>query len=132
MGESETGRAGASQLNRLSLFLANTRSAKGKSTDITTLSTNYDIICLTETHLDQTIESQSIIESPDMKVFRKDRNSRGGGVLIGVKNVYESYEIPCDKLNQEIIVVKIAPRLIICCIYRPHISDNLTDIGEKK
>ena len=60
MGESETCTAGAQQLNQLSLFLANTRSAKGKTTDITTLTaltTDFDIICLTETHLDQTIDS---------------------------------------------------------------------------
>ena len=130
MGESETCTAGAQQLNQLSLFLANTRSAKGKTTDITTLTTDFDIICLTETHLDQTIDSQSIIESPLMTIFCKDRNCWGGGVLVGVKSIYEPYELQCDTGNHEMVVVKIDPGLIICCYYRPHISNDLNGVDD--
>ena len=67
-----------------------------------------------------------------MKIFRKDRNLRGGGVLIGVKYMYNPCELPYDNSdNHELIVVKIAPQLIICCYYRPHISEpSINSIGE--
>ena len=48
-----------------------------------------------------------------MTIFRKDRNCRGGGVLVGVKNIYEPYELQCDTGNHEMVVVKIDPGLII-------------------
>ena len=34
--------------NRLKLFSANGRSAQGKSTELTTVTIDYDLICLTE------------------------------------------------------------------------------------
>jgi len=42
----------AREKNHVKLFLANIRSATGKSAELTSLTTNHDIICLTETHLD--------------------------------------------------------------------------------
>ena len=68
----------------LTFFLTNTRSAKGKCTELTTLNHGYNIICLTETYLDNSIESQCILENPDFDFFRRDRNIHGGGVLIAV------------------------------------------------
>ena len=53
-----------------------------------------DVICATETHLDPTISNSEILP-PDFSenVYRKDRNNRGGGVLIATrKNIIASEE----------------------------------------
>ena len=87
MAETETGRRDRQQTHsRLNLFLANTRSGKGKTTEIVALTQGFDIICLTETHIDHTIESKSILDTSHLDFFRRDRNIHGGGVLIAVKS----------------------------------------------
>jgi hypothetical protein len=46
-----------------------------------------DIICLTETHLDQNITNDGIfIEGYCKDPFRKDRNNSGGGVIVYFSN----------------------------------------------
>ena len=116
--------------NSLNLLLANTRSVKGKTSEITALSHNYDIICLTETHIDDTIPNNAVIESTDFEVFRFDRNIHGGGVLIATRNFLEAKKIELLNNGVELIAVKIPPQLIVCCCYRPHIhTDNVTEIN---
>ena len=117
--------------NCLTLLLANTRSAKGKSSELTVLSEGYDIICLTETHLDDSISSQSIIEISNLDFFRRDRNIYGGGVLIAVNKRLNASRLDLDTLDEEFVAVKIAPKVIVCCYYRPHISlRNIDDLSE--
>jgi hypothetical protein len=48
------------------------------------MTTNFDVICLTETHIDSTIPSSSFIHDLDKTVFRCDRDIHGGGVLIAI------------------------------------------------
>jgi len=45
------------------------------------------LICLTKTHIDQSVLSKTVIETPDLDFFRDDRNmhGRGGGVIIATK-----------------------------------------------
>jgi exonuclease III len=46
-----------------------------------------DIICLTETHLDQNITNDGIfIEGYCKDPYRKDRNNSGGGVIVYFSN----------------------------------------------
>src|SRR6478609_8964203 len=45
----------------------------------------FDVVGLTETHLDNTIDSDEI-NIDGFTVFRKDRNSSGGGVLLYIRN----------------------------------------------
>ena len=61
----------------LEVFLSNTRSVKGKTTELQFLTTDSDIICLTEMHLDDTIPSGSILPIENRTVFRRDRNIYG-------------------------------------------------------
>ena len=113
----------------LKMLLANTRSAKGKTAEIQSLTVDYNIICLTETHLDCTVQSKSIIADPKKTVFRKDRNSRGGGVLIALDSNLNPSQHALST-DEEIIVVKMDPKIIICCYYRPHIY--MQDINKIK
>ena len=120
----------------LKLFLSNTRSAKGKTTELQFLTMDSDIICLTETHLDQTIPNSNILTTENRTIFRRDRNIHGGGVLIAVNDQLKPKLVDLSKYDEEIIAVKIEPKTVICCYYRPHvqicntyvIDDILSDI----
>ena len=97
----------------LNLFLANVRSAKGKSIELTALTTDYNIICLTETHVDSTIDNRNLIETPGLDFFRQDRNLHGGGVLIATKRCLQARRLAVDAPGEEIVMVKIS-KLIVC------------------
>ena len=82
----------------------------------------FDIICISETWLDNTI-MDSDIDLPDYKIFRKDRNRHGGGVAIYVHD-----SLPVRKLNEfdinglELVCVELIhnnKKFIIACCYRP-------------
>ena len=105
----------------LNLFLANTRSIKGKTTELQFLTTDFDIICLTETHLDETIANSSILSTATRTVLRRDRSIHGGGVLIAVSDALQPKVIDLSMYKEEVLAVRIQPNTIVCCYYRPHI-----------
>ena len=73
------------------MFLSNTRSIKGKTTELQ----ESDIICPTEAHLDCTIPNGNVLLD-HRTVFRRDRNIHGGGVLIAVG----------DQLNLKLVNIR--------------------------
>ena len=86
-------------------------------------SEDNDIICVTETWLNSDISNSEILNE-GYEIFRKDRESRGGGVLVAIKE--ESFknirEIKAD-CNLEIVIVDVLTdsntHLIVCSCYRP-------------
>jgi len=46
---------------------------------------NFDIICVTETWLNNTVFNNEILPT-SYTIYRKDRANRGGGVLIAINN----------------------------------------------
>ena len=82
---------------------------------------SYDVILLSETHLDKTIDD-SEIDIHGYILFRKDRNRHGGGVLIYAKE----YLLPVlfadvDNANVESIFIKILglkQPIFFGCYYR--------------
>ena len=81
---------------------------------------NPDLICICETWLDQNIDS-STLSLPGYVVFRKDRNRRGGGSLLGVKANLNPKEVMHDTLN-EVVIVDLHVnnvKLRVVCAYRP-------------
>jgi hypothetical protein len=85
------------QFNRcINFFLANARCTKGKSSELSTITLGYDIVCLTETHTDHTVNNLNIIESTKFDFFRRDRNIHGGGVLIATNKSFQATEINLD------------------------------------
>ena len=108
--------------NTLKLFLTNTRSVKGKITELNVLTIDYDIICLTETHIDQNIAIRSIIETPGFNFFRCDRNVNGGGVLVATRNQVRASEVKLDTLGEEMVIIRLPSGFAVCCYYRAHAS----------
>ena len=86
-------------------------------------SEDNDIVCVTETWLNADISNSEILDE-GYEIFRKDRESRGGGVLVAIKQ--ESFknirEIKAD-CNLEIVIVDVLTdsntHLIIGSCYRP-------------
>lgn len=74
----------------LKLFSANTRSLKGKTEELSSETSSFDIVCLTETHIDPTIPDHQIFDYNHKTIYRKDRNLHGGGVLIAINESFRS------------------------------------------
>ena len=50
-------------------------------------SSDFDVICLIETWLSESVFDQEILPI-NCNIYRKDRHSRGGGVLIAIKDMF--------------------------------------------
>lgn len=97
-------------------------------------STDYDVVSLTETWLKPSVFSSELF-SDNYIVYRNDRSilnstkGHGGGVLIAVKSIYRSEVIVLPNSERvEIVCVKVFIRsivLYVCCIYIPSNSDKV-------
>ncbi|KAL0808935.1 hypothetical protein ABMA28_012596 [Loxostege sticticalis] len=86
----------------IEIFYQNVNRIRSKTKEVylNILSNNYDIICLTETNLNDSVFDSEFMDSR-YNVFRRDRSSTcikkvdGGGVLVGVKkgiNIMRRYD----------------------------------------
>lgn len=111
-------------------LLLNARSIKGKLTELQALSFDYDLICITETHLDPSFPNSLIFDSTDKVIYRVDRNLNGGGVLIALNAEIEHSPIDIDT-EGEIVCVEVNDSrrkysCLVVCVYRPP-SNNTVD-----
>lgn len=113
------------------LYYQNCRSLNNKLIEfsLSLLSSDFDVIAITETWLKPTVLNNELFDSSYL-VYRCDRSElnslkcRGGGVLVAVKSKYKS---ECFQLlnfdHLEVVVVKIKINtltLYIFCIYIYH------------
>lgn len=69
---------------------------------------DFDIACFTETHLDDNILDEQLELDGFNSIYRKDRNSFGGGVLIYLSNaVRASRRVDLEPNNAECIWLEI-------------------------
>ena len=99
------------------------RSIKGKLTEIQALTTEYELMCFTETHLDCTIPNALIFEPSDKTIYRKDRSIHGGGVMIAINSDITHNEIDLS-CNEEVVGIVLPPNdhrkgVVILCVYNP-------------
>ena len=82
-------------------------------------SSSFDIVALTETWLSDRIYDQEILPSGYI-LYRSDRESRGGGVMICVSTLVPSRLIE-SHLSIDMVTIEITttPSLIISCVYIP-------------
>ena len=78
-----------------------------------------NVFCITETWLSEFISDCEIIPS-DFVLYRKDRPSRGGGVLIAINKSLYSTLVPSPS-DIEVVTIKIglSNAIVICCVYVP-------------
>ena len=69
----------------------NARTVKNKIAELQTLTEQFnpDIICITETWLEEGIQNANL-GLKNYNIFRRDRNLHGGGILNGVRNTLNS------------------------------------------
>ena len=84
-----------------------------------------NVFCITETWLSDKISDGEILPS-SFVLYRCDRPSRGGGVLIAVHKSLPSTLIPSPS-DLEVVVVKLGldNDFVICCVYVPPDSASL-------
>ncbi|VDI11275.1 Hypothetical predicted protein, partial [Mytilus galloprovincialis] len=86
---------------------------------------NPEIILGTETLLRPDILSSEIFP-PQYSVYRKDRTDGYGGVLIAVKDIIISEELPVRSDTESLYIRLTTPdskSIIVGCLYRPPSSD---------
>ena len=86
---------------KLSIYFQNVRGLRSKTSIfyLNLLASSYDIVCLNETFLNDSIMDGELF-TDDYVVYRKDRNLRlfpnkvdGGGVLVAVHKKFQSFRI---------------------------------------
>ena len=92
-------------------------------------SSDFDVVCLSETWLSDSLFDQEILPS-NYNIYRNDRPSRGGGVLIATKD-----NIPVTAITPylpssnafEILSIKLnlCKPIILTCVYIPPGSNDL-------
>lgn len=124
----------------MEIYYQNVNRIRTKVTDVylNTLSCNFDIICFTETNLNDSVFDSEIFDS-QFVVFRRDRHTScipkrdGGGVLIAVKSTFNIIRQTSWESKIEDLWITIFPsnnscsKLHLClCYLPPDISrDNL-------
>ena len=91
-------------------------------------SEDNDIICVTKTWLNSNISISEILNE-GYEIFRKDRESRGGGVLVAIKEEsFKNIRKIKAVCNLEIVIIDILTdsntHLIVCSCYRPPHSNE--------
>ena len=80
---------------------------------------NFDIICVTETWLNNTVFNNEILPT-SYTIYRKDRVNRGGGVLVAIHNSIPSQLCHTSNSIEMISVhLNIRPKLLLICLYIP-------------
>ena len=101
-----------------------------KISEIQSLSPYYNLICITETHIDQTFFSSQLFNDTDKNIYRKDRNINGGGVLIAIDcEIPHMTILSCQEETCEIIGINVKLKsldLTVICFYRP--DKNIDDM----
>ena len=118
--------AGTQQIGALSLIHLNMRSIRNKFDFITDNFLDFDILCFTESHLDDTVDSESVsIES--FSVYRKDRSAHSGGILTYVsKEIYSVRRLDLESDSVHFVWIEIkspVSSFLLCNIYRSPNTD---------
>ena len=102
-------------------ILPNARSLTNKlssSLNALILSSSYTIFCFTETWLSDFITDNEVIPQ-GFTIYRKDRPTKGGGILVAVKKSIPSVSISTPH-DIEVVAVKLPDtQTILCTVYVP-------------
>ena len=115
-------------IHTLDILHLNTRSIRNKMNSISDLSESYQILCFSETHLDDTIDSSLLLIEGFDNPLRKDRTRNGGGVMVYISSIL-NYKIRPDLENQRLetiwFEIKLKSQIILfCCYYRSDFNSS--------
>ena len=109
------------------IFLTNVRSVRNKIDELheRIKKVNPGVAVITESWLDACIPND-YLSVPDFDIFRKDRLSLGGGVLVFCKTIYGAELCHCLKFsrdntcNSDILCILLKPHTLLIVIYHPY------------
>ena len=108
----------------LKIFHLNVNSLRNKLPDVTALLKFVDILCMTESKLDDSFPNAQF-SVDEFKIVRRDRNEHGGGIFCYVRSVIPHRNRPDLSFNHsgiESIVIEVSTKtkkVLIACVYRP-------------
>lgn len=115
--------------NDLSIFHLNIRSVRNKLSYIEDIASEYNIISLTETHLDNNILSCDLQLDGFNEPFRADKYFAGGGILVYVSEQIKATRIfELEFPHGELIWLQLdfpQRSILLCTIYRPPNTSNI-------
>ena len=120
--EQNPGPISYSSQNDISIFHVNIRSLRFKLATISEEISEYDIICFTETHLDDCVKDNEL-QLEHFQLYRRDRNCFGGGIgvylssLLHVTRRKDLESSVYEDMWFEIVLPQ--KRLLLCTVYRP-------------
>ena len=113
----------------ITIFQLNIRSLRNKVGYLSDLASEYDILCVTESHLDENVEtSELFIDGFYPDPIRKDRTAHGGGIVIYISNKLlvkrlQQFEAPSiESVWFEVTLPHSS--FLVCCVYRPPNSNQ--------
>ena len=110
----------------LDIIHLNIRSIRNKIEDLYKIVNEFDIVCFSETHLDNNVTNEQINKEGFSQIIRKDRNWYGGGIAINLSNSIQARRrIDLEPVNVECIWLEIVnpTSFFLCCVYRPPTTD---------
>ena len=119
-------------IHTLDILHLNTRNIRNKMNSISDLSESYQILCFSETHLDDTIDSSSLLIEGFDTPLRKDRTRNGDGIMVYISSVL-NYKLRPDLENQRLetiwFEIKLKSQIILfCCYYRSDFNSSQTTL----
>lgn len=130
-------------VHTLDVLHLNVRSIRNKIQNLLYLAPDFDILCFTKFHLDSNVLDRDITIDGFGTIFRKDRNSSEGRVLLYVsdllKVVIRSDLEPTDTECIWIEIYNPTFNIFLCCTYRPpssnssfwnHIANSLEKVSD--
>ena len=115
----------------MTLILWNSNSIRNKVQYLETIVHEYDpiFIVLTETHLDPQVSSNEL-KLPNYEIFRRDRPTKGGGILVAIKSLkgVQIFDSSVDP-NEEMLVINLSVhgfRVCVVTYYRPPRSAKMS------
>ncbi len=110
-------------INSLSILHLNIRSIRNKLQYVEDNFTDFDILCFTETHLTDDIQTYSLLLPGFNTPYRKDKSAHSGGILIYVSDYLLSERTTnLEVFYDECIWIKLKTnqeKYFLCTIYRP-------------
>ena len=108
----------------ISIFRLNIRSLRNKIDYLSDVASDYDIVCITESHLDDNVKNSEIhIDGFYPDPIRSDRSSHGGGIVVYVSEnllVNRLIQFDCDVGENIWTEIKFPNyAFLLCTVYRP-------------
>lgn len=129
-------KASLNKINGLHLCLLNINGIRNKVDELNLLleGVNMDVICLTESKINQEVQNSSIAIN-GFHCYRNDRpRNKGGGVCVYIKRSISGKVISCvNEPNFEVLFLELninSVNILLCVVYRPPKAKNISDLHD--